>query len=71
MTRPAKHAIAILFATVLVSCGREFDADRTFRPDLVSDWCLARHRHDSGHPGDPNPPPPTTGEMTWTFDVVP
>jgi hypothetical protein len=23
------------------------------------------------NPGDPNPPPPSSGEMTWTFEVVP
>ena len=48
MTRPAKLAIAILVAAALSSCGREGDADRTVRPDVVPDRHVARHRDDSG-----------------------
>ena len=28
-------------------------------------------RSDSGSDGDPNPPAPMSGDMTWTFEVVP
>ena len=62
---------------VLVTVGRCPAADAESTPtapsgaDVVPRRDLARHCHDSGQPGDPNPPPPTSGDMTWTFEVVP
>jgi hypothetical protein len=71
MTRPAKLSIAILVAFALASCGRE--ATPTGPSDQTS-FLAGTWRGTvtiQVNPGDPNPPPPTTGEMTWTFEVVP
>ena len=71
MTRPAKLLSAILVAFVLANCGREdtptgLSGQTSF---LTGTWRGTVTIQIN--PGDPNPPPPTSGEMTWTFEVVP
>lgn len=71
MTRPAKHAIAILVAFALAGCGREATPTG---PSGQTSFLAGTWRGTvtiQVNPGDPNPPPPTSGEMTWTFEVVP
>lgn len=71
MTRPAKPAIAILIAFALASCGRE---TAPIEPSGQTSFLTGTWRGTvtiQVNPGDPNPPSPTTGEMTWTFEVVP
>lgn len=71
MTRHAKLAIASLVAATLLGCGKESTptAPSGQTSFLTGTW------HGTVtiqvNPGDPNPPAPMTGEMTWTFEVVP
>ena len=71
MTTGAKHAIAILVALALASCGREATPTG---PSGETSFLSGTWRGTvtiQVNPGDPNPPAPTSGEMTWTFEVVP
>ena len=71
MTRRAKHAIAILVASALVSCGREPTPTGPSGPTSFLTGTWRGTVTIQVNPGDPNPPPSTSGEMTWTFEVVP
>lgn len=71
MTRPAKLAIAILVAAALSSCGRE---GTPTGPSGQTSFLTGTWRGTvtiQVNPGDPNPPLPMSGDMTWTFEVVP
>src|SRR5688572_28061353 len=71
MTRPAKHAIAFLVAGMLTSCGRE---STPTGPSGATSFLTGTWRGTvtiQVNPGDPNPPTPLSGDMTWTFEVVP
>src|SRR6185436_11960475 len=71
MTRSAKHAIAFLFVGTLAGCGR--DATPTGPSGstsfLTGTWTGTVTIQ--VNPGDPNPPPPSSGPMQWTFEVTP
>ena len=71
MSRLLLPALVLVTAGALSGCGREPTPTGPSEPTsfLVGTW--------SGivtiqvNPRDPNPPPPTSGDMTWTFEVVP
>src|SRR5688572_6670805 len=71
MTRPAKLVTAILVAVALSNCGREGTPTGPSGPTsfLTGTWRGTVTIH--VNPGDPNPPAPMSGDMTWTFEVVP
>lgn len=71
MTRPAKLAIAILVAAALSSCGREGTPTGPSGPTSFLTGTWRGTVTIQVNPGDPNPPAPMTGDMTWTFEVVP
>jgi hypothetical protein len=71
MTRPAKLALAVLVAATLSSCGRE---GTPTSPSGQTSFLTGTWRGTvtiQVNPGDPNPPAPMSGDMTWTFEVVP
>lgn len=71
MTIPAKLAIAIFVASALASC--DCEATPT-GPSGQTSFLAGTWRGTiiiQVNPGDPNPPPPTSGEMTWPFQVMP
>ena len=71
MTRPAKLILAILVTVTLASCGRE---GTPTGPSGQTSFLTGTWRGTvtiQVNPGDPNPPPPSSGDMTWTFEVVP
>jgi hypothetical protein len=71
MTRPAKLTIAILVTAALASCGRE---GTPTGPSGQTSFLTGTWRGTvtiQVNPGDPNPPAPMSGDMTWTFEVVP
>ena len=71
MSRLPLAAFVLMTAGAVAGCGRESTPASPSGPTsfLVGTW--------SGtviiqvNPRDPNPPPPTSGDMTWTFEVVP
>lgn len=71
MTRLAKHFIAVLVFGTAAGCGKESTPTSPSGPTsfLTGTW------HGTltiqVNPGDPNPPTPTIGDVTWTFEVVP
>ena len=71
MTRPAKLAIAILVAAALSSCGREGTPTGPSGPTSFLTGTWRGTVTIQVNPGDPNPPAPMSGDMTWTFEVVP
>ena len=71
MTRPAKLIVAILVTVTFASCGRE---GTPTGPSGQTSFLTGTWRGTvtiQVNPGDPNPPPPSSGDMTWTFEVVP
>lgn len=71
MTGPTKLAIGVAAALTLSGCGREATPTA---PSMPTSFLTGTWRGTATiqvNPGDPNPPAPTTGEMTWTFEVVP
>lgn len=71
MTRPAKPAIVFLVASTLAGCGRE---STPTSPSGATSFLTGTWRGTvtiQVNPGAPNPPAPTIGDMTWTFEVVP
>jgi hypothetical protein len=63
--------VGILVAATLASCGR--DGTPTV-PSAQTSFLTGTWRGTVAiqvNPGDPNAPPPTSGDMTWTFEVVP
>ena len=71
MTRPAKLAIALLVAAALSSCGREATPTGPSGPTSFLAGTWRGTVTIQVNPGDPNPPAPMSGDMTWTFEVVP
>jgi len=71
MSRLPLSAIVLVTAGALSGCGRESTPTSASGPTsfLAGTWRGTVTIQVS--PRDPNPPPPTTGEMTWTFEVVP
>ena len=71
MSRLHVFAAAIVAACVLAACGKEASPTG---PSASTSFLVGTWRGTvtiQVDPRSPNPPPPTTGEMTWTFDVVP
>ena len=71
MTRAAKLSMAILPLVALSNCGRE---STPTAPSGLTSFLTGTWRGTATiqvNPGDPNAPPPSTGDMTWTFEVVP
>jgi hypothetical protein len=69
MTRPGRAAVALL-ALLAVSCGRE---STPTGPSGSTSFLAGTWRGTvtiQVNPATANPPP-STGEMTWTFEVVP
>lgn len=65
MTRPAKPILAILVAATPASCGRE---GTLTGPSGQTSFLTGTWRGTvtiQVNPGDPNAPPPMSGEMTW------
>ena len=71
MTRPAKLVPAILVAAALSSCGREGTPTGPSGPTSFLTGTWRGTVTIQVNPGDPNPPAPMSGDMTWTFEVVP
>lgn len=71
MTRSAKHAIAFLVVGTLAGCGRESTPTAPTGPTSFLTGTWRGTVTIQVNPGDPNPPPPSSGDMTWTFAVVP
>jgi hypothetical protein len=71
MTRAAKHSVAILALVALASCGREGSPTAPSGPTSFLTGTWRGTVTIQVNPGDPNPPPPSTGDMTWTFEAVP
>jgi hypothetical protein len=71
MTRSAKLAIAILIAAALPNCGREGTPTGPSGPTSFLTGTWRGTVTIQVNPGDPNPPAPMSGDMTWTFEVVP
>jgi len=71
MSRLRLSLMALLTAATLSGCGREATPTSPSGPTsfLAGTWRGTVTIQVS--PRDPNPPPATTGEMTWTFEVVP
>jgi len=66
-----RSAAVLMMAGALSACGRESTPTSPSGPTsfLAGTWrgTVAIQVN----PRDPNPAPPTSGEMTWTFEVVP
>ena len=71
MSRLPLSMVAPAAAGGLSGCGREAMPTSPSGPTsfLVGTWRGTVTIQES--PREPNPPPPTIGEMTWTFEVVP
>ena len=71
MTRRAKYVLAFLVAATLAGCGRE---STPTGPSGQTSFLSGTWRGTvtiQVNPGDPNAPPPSSGDMTWTFEVMP
>ena len=71
MTRHAKHVVAVVAAGCLAGCGRE---STPTAPSASTSFLAGTWRGTvtiQVNPGDPNPPPASSGTMTWTFEVLP
>lgn len=71
MSRLHVFAAGIVAACALSACGREATPTG---PSGATSFLVGTWRGTvtiQVDPRSPNPPPPTSGEMTWTFDVVP
>ena len=71
MTRRAKCMLAFLVSATLAGCGRE---STPTGPSGQTSFLSGTWRGTvtiQVNPGDPNAPPPSTGDMTWTFEVTP
>ncbi|MEQ1907571.1 MAG: hypothetical protein ABMA15_02060 [Vicinamibacterales bacterium] len=71
MTAPTKLAIALLVAGSLTGCGSESTPTTPSAPTSFLTGTWRGTVTIQVNPGDPNPPPPSSGDMTWTFEVVP
>jgi len=71
MTRAARLSLAILPLVALSSCGREGTPTAPSGPTSFLTGTWRGTVTIQVNPGDPNAPPPSTGDMTWTFEVVP
>jgi hypothetical protein len=71
MSRLPMSALALAAVGTLSACGREATPTSPSGPTsfLVGTWRGTVTLQ--VNPRDPEPPPPTVGEMTWTFEVVP
>src|SRR5689334_12247749 len=71
MTRLPVSAAALVAVCALAGCGREATPTGPSGPTsfLVGTWRGTVIIQVD--PRSPNPAPPTTGDMTWTFEVVP
>ena len=71
MTRRAKYVLAFLVAATLAGCGRE---SAPTGPSGQASFLSGTWRGTvtiQVNPGDPAPPPPSSGPMHWTFEVMP
>ena len=71
MSRLPMSAFALVAAGALSACGREATPTS---PSGQTSFLVGTWRGTvtlQVNPRDPEPPPPTTGDMTWTFEVVP
>lgn len=67
----AKIAITLPLVAALSGCGR---ASPPTGPSGQTSFLVGTWRGTvtiQVNTGDPNPPPPSSGDMTWTFEVVP
>jgi hypothetical protein len=71
MTRAAKLSMAILPLVALSSCGRESTPTAPSGPTSFLTGTWRGTVTIQVNPGDPNAPPPSTGDMTWMFEIVP
>ena len=71
MTRPAKLFAAILAGAAISSCGREGTPTGPSGPTSFLTGTWRGTVTIQVNPGDPNPPAPMSGDMTWTFEGVP
>ena len=70
MTRLAKHVVAVLVVGA-AGCGRESTPTGPSGPTSFLTGTWRGTVTIQVNPGDPNPPPASSGDMTWTFEVVP
>ena len=71
MSRLPVSTAALVAVCALAGCGREATPTG---PSLPTSFLVGTWRGTvtiQVDPRSPNPPPPTSGEMTWTFEVVP
>jgi hypothetical protein len=71
MTRPAKHLIALLVFGTAAGCGKEGTPTSPSGPTSFLAGTWRGTLTIQVNPGDPNAPAPSTGDVTWTFEVVP
>ena len=71
MTRLAKHFIAVLVFGTAVGCGKESTPTSPSGPTSFLTGTWRGTLTIQVNPGDPDPPAPSTGDVTWTFEVVP
>lgn len=70
MTRLAKHVVAVLVVGA-AGCGRESTPTGPSGPTSFLTGTWRGTVTIQVNPGDPNPPPASSGDMTWTFEVLP
>lgn len=71
MITHAKLAIVLAAAGTLIACGPEPTPTGPSRETSFLSGTWRGTVTIQVNPGDPSPPPPSTGDMTWTFEVVP
>jgi hypothetical protein len=67
----ARLAITLTLVAALTGCGR---GSSPAGPSVQTSFLAGTWRGTvtiQVNPGDANPPPPSNGDMTWTFEVVP
>ena len=71
MTRLPRSAAVLVIAGALSACGRESTPTTPSGPTSFLAGTWRGTVTIQVNPRDPDPPPATSGEMTWTFEVVP
>jgi hypothetical protein len=71
VSRLPRSTAMLTIASVLSACGRESMPTVPSGPTSFLTGTWRGTVTIQVNPRDPNPPPATTGDMTWTFEVVP
>ena len=71
MSRLPRSTVLLVIAGALSACGRESTPTNPSGPTSFLAGTWRGTVTIQVNPRDPSPPPATSGEMTWTFEVVP